>query len=609
MPGRDAFVVYPLYPGSSLAIANLIAELKRRRVFRVVVGYGLVAFALLQVIEPIQHGLHLPDAMLTYVVVALGAGFPVVVTLGWAYEVTAKGIERTPSGPGAAPSMRGARLGAMLVGLGVVAAAPGLAWYFIRRAPALAGASNEETPAAPAQLPSIAVLPFTDMSAQHDQEFFSDGIAEEILNALAQLEGLQIAGRTSSFSFKGGKEDLREIGRKLSVANVLEGSVRTSGTRVRVTAQLIKVADGFHLWSQTFDRDVTDIFAVQDEIARAVVAALKVKLLAGPAGVAKERRTASSEAYAEYLKGRQSQRLGTLEGHRDAIAAYRRAIERDPGYAPPRAWLGLAQAGYWSLAGVPSVGAFEEYEREARPESDRAIALAPDLADGYLSRGWLRLTFAWEWAGARADLERARAISPGDSDVLLRNALLLAAVGRQSEAIALGRTALERDPLSTFGAFIVGSIYNASGEHSLARAVLQQGLAAAPGAGFIAREMAFTELYEGKPAAALERFEQHSQPAVRKYGRAMALHSLGRDQESQRALDEFIAANGQDWAYQIAQVFAWRADRDHAFEWLERARSQHDTGLRMVKYDPMLRALHGDPRYAAFLQKINLPVD
>jgi serine/threonine-protein kinase len=193
--------------------------------------------------------------------------------------------------------------------------------------------------------------------------------------------------------------------------------------------------------------------------------------------------------------------------------------------------------------------------------------------------------------------------------VLLRNALLLAALGRVPEAIALGRTALERDPLSILGAFFLGSFYNAAGQYPLARAVLQQGLAASPGAGFVAREMAFTELYEAKSAAALERFEQHPQPAVRSYGRAMALHSLGREKESQQALDEFIAANGQDWAYQIAQVFAWRADRDHAFEWLERARTQHDTGLRMIKYDRLLQGLRSDPRYAAFLQRMSLPVD
>jgi len=573
----------------------------------VVVGYGLVTFALLQVVEPIQHGLHLPDAMLTYLVIGLGGGFPVAVMLAWAFDVTSKGIERTPPVPEAPASMRGLRLRMALLALGLLAAAPGLAWYFLR-ARGTAGASTDAAPA-PAQLPSIAVLPFTDLSEKRDQEYFADGIAEEILNALAQLEGLQVAGRTSSFSFKGGKEDLREIGRKLSVANVLEGSVRKSGARVRVTAQLIKVADGFHLWSQTFDRDVTDIFAVQDEIARAVAGALKVKLLAGQGGVTKERRSASPEAYAEYLKGRQSQSLGTLEGHREAIAAYRRAIERDPGYAPPRAWLGMAQAGYWSLAGVPSSAAFEEYEREARPESDRAIALAPELPDGYLSRGWLRLTFAWEWAGAKADLDRAKEISPGDPDVLLRCSLLLAALGRVPEAITLARAALERDPLSVLGAFFLGSFYNAVGQYALARAVLHEGLAAAPGAGFVVREMAFTELYEGNPAAALERFEQHPQPAVRKYGRAMALYSLGRAKESQQALDELIAANGEDWAYQIAQVFAWRADLDHAFEWLERARSQHDTGLRMVKYDRLLQTLRGDARYAAFLRKMNFPTD
>ena len=338
---------------------SLVAELQRRRVFRALVGYGIAAFAILQIIEPIMHGLHWPEAVLSYVVVALALGFPLVVTLAWVFDVNAGRIERTgPAAP--ATGLRGARLAILLVGIGVLAATPGVVWYFFvrdRSAPSQVSTATAVSPVdqPTAQTPSIAVLPFLDMSPGKDQEYFSDGISEEILNALAQVEGLQVTGRTSSFSFRGKNEDLRSIGQKLGVGAVLEGSVRKVGNRVRVTTQVIKVADGFHLWSQTYDRDLSDIFAVQDEIARAVVAAMKVKLFPGQAGIAEQRRTTSHEAYAEYLRGRHFAKWDSLEGNRLAAEAFQRSIALDPEYAPSHAGLAVSLERYLSwLDGPPA---------------------------------------------------------------------------------------------------------------------------------------------------------------------------------------------------------------------------------------------------------------
>jgi TolB-like protein len=235
---------------------SLLAELRRRRVFRALVGYGLAAFAVLQIIEPVMHGLHWPDTVLTYVVVALAIGFPLTVCLAWIFDINAGRIERTPATQKPYP-----RLALWLVGIGILAAAPAIVWYFFR---------SPGKPSPEAVGPSIAVLPFVNLSSDKEQEYFSDGVAEEILNALTQIEGLRVIGRTSSFSFKGKSEDLHTIGEKLQVGHLLEGSVRKAGNRVWVTARLVEAAGGTQLWSQVFEPEQNDIFAVQDEIARAV---------------------------------------------------------------------------------------------------------------------------------------------------------------------------------------------------------------------------------------------------------------------------------------------------------------------------------------------------
>ena len=578
---------------------SLIAELQRRRVFRALVGYGIGAFAVLQIVEPIMHGFHWPDAVLSYVVAALAVGFPIVVSLAWIFDVNAGRIERTEPTPG----LRGARLAAVLVGIGILAAAPGTVWYFLVRGVAkpAATSSGEDQP-----LPSIAVLPFVDMSPGKDQEYFSDGIAEEILNVLAQVEGLHVAGRTSSFSFKGKNEDLRSIGQSLGVSAVLEGSVRKSGDRVRITAQMIKVADGFHLWSQNYDRQLTDVFAVQDEIARSVVTATKMKLMGVKAAVPAGRRATNPEAYAQFLLGRQFLNRGTSEDYRRSVEALERAIALEPDYAPAHAELSSALV--W-LVNSTSVTRPERVggQQQAVREAEKAVALAPDLAESNLARATLRTAILWDWSGARSDLERALALSPGDARVQLQLGHLLAVLGRLPEAVAMTRKAAEADPLLALGWDLLGRYLAAEGNLGESRKAFEQALRVAPDNMWARRESGFADLLDGKPAAALASFENQD-GWIRLLGLALAHHDLGHAKEAQQALDA-LRALPEPPAYQVAQVYAWWGNRDRAFEELEHGLVTADAGLRYLKYDPLLRKLRGDPRFAVLLKKMNLPPD
>jgi len=301
----------------------LLAELQRRRVFRALVGYGIAAFAVLQIIEPVMHGLHWSETVLTYVVVALAAGFPIVVGLAWIFDVNAGRIERTPSA-GRSGSLRGAPLALALVGVGVLAAAPGLIWYFVVR-------HGDRPSTATLGAPSIAVLPFVNLSGGQENEYFSDGVTEEIINALSNVPGVRVVARTSAFSFKGKNLDIRRIGDELNVATVLEGSVRREGNQLRVVAQLIGVADGYHLWSKTYDRELKNVFTVEDELSRAIVEQLRPRLIGVKTLV--QQATSSSEAHNLYLQGRFFWNQRTREGLAKAEGLFQQAIALDPGYA------------------------------------------------------------------------------------------------------------------------------------------------------------------------------------------------------------------------------------------------------------------------------------
>jgi TolB-like protein/Tfp pilus assembly protein PilF len=572
----------------------LISELKRRRVIRALVGYGIAAFAVLQIIEPVMHGLHWSEAVLSYVVVALAAGFPVVVAVAWIFDVNAGRIKRTASSGG----LRGSRLAALFIGVGALAAAPGLIYWFVFR----------EKPAAVQVAPSIAALPLVNLSRDPDQEYFADGLTEELLNLLARVPGLHVAGRTSSFAFKGKNEDLRSVGQKLGVATVLEGSVQKAGDRVRITVQLINAADGYHLWSEAYDRKLTDVFAVQDEIAHSVVAALRAKLVPEKGPGSKQRQTSNPDAYAQYLLGRQLFNRNNDDGFRRAVQAFEKALALDSGFAP--AWAGLAMATYLDAdSSAANSAALEEGQRRALAAAEKAVQLGPDLGEAYAARGNLRASIKWDWAGAVADFERALALSPESADIRRAYAGLVSTLGRLPEAIAAQRAVAAADPLNSRAWGALGASLLMSGQIGPAREALNRSLQINPDDRVSGFWLTALCLLERDPTASMAVAQRSPSEWVRLWGAADAYHSLGQAREAQQTLDLLIRKYGHITAYQIAESYAWRGDKERAFAWLERAFRQRDGGLTLLKTDPFMGNLRDDPRYLTMLKKMNLPLD
>ncbi len=453
---------------------------------------------------------------------------------------------------------------------------------------------------------SIAVLPLVNLSRDPDQEYFADGLAEELLNLLAKVPGLHVAARTSAFAFKGKNEDIGVIARELHVATVLEGSVRKAGDQIRITTQLINAADGYHLWSETYDRKLTDVFAVQDEIARAVVGALKLKLLEPP--TSKDRRTESTQALNQYLLGRQFLRRSNVDGFRRAAQAFQKSVEFDPAYSP--AWAGLALATFRAADSAESLAAVTEGQDRALEAANNAIQRGPELPDGYLARGFVRIPIRWDWEGSRADFERALSLRPEDPDVLAEYAdVVLVGLARLPEAIVALRRAAESDPLNAYIWNKLGYSLLMTGQRGAAREALNRSLEISPEQSSAPFKLALTFLFDGQPAEALAISQRSSLEVFRLAGAALAQHDLGREQESRLALDQLIARWGYNAAYQIAEIYAWHGEQDRAFEWLERALRQRDGGLLDVKVDLLLGKLRGDPRFAALLQKMHLPTN
>ena len=446
---------------------------------------------------------------------------------------------------------------------------------------------------------SVAVLPFLDMSEKKDQEYFSDGLAEELLDLLTKVPGLQVIARTSSFSFKGKSDDIPTIARKLNVANVLEGSVRRSGDRLRVTTQLVRADSGIHIWSETYDRKLKDVFKVQDDIAAAVVTALKLQLLPSE-HIAGVHRTDNIEAYNQYLLGRQFQGLHSLDGFRRAVAAYRKAIELDQNFAA--AYAGLSVAQFWLSDQTGDATGPEQ----AMSAAEKAIALEPGQVDGYTARAYLRITVTWNWIGAQADLEKARTLDPGNDAIQSGYGELLRTLGRLPEAIAALRKCVELDPLSSEAWNGLGYSLTANREFASAQQALIRALQISPGSEFALSNSVELQLLQGHALEALAIAQQIS-GVWGFYSIATTQHSLGHVRESQQALNALIARFSGEAAYQAAEVYAWRGETDKAFEWLERAYQQRDTGLTELKISPMLWNLHADPRFAAMVRKMNLP--
>jgi tetratricopeptide (TPR) repeat protein len=416
---------------------------------------------------------------------------------------------------------------------------------------------------------------------------------------LAQIPTLHVAARTSSFSFKGEKIDIPAVAEKLKVANVLEGSVRKAGNRVRVTAQLIKAVDGYHLWSETFDRTLEDIFAVQDEIAESVVDALKVSLL----GEAPKARETSPEAYALYLHGMHFFDLADPENLDKAHRAFEQSLELDPDYAPT--WDGLA--GVYIQKTNSGLLGLQEGVALAREAGARALELDDTLAEAHAGDGFIKMVFDWDWSGAKASIDRALELAPSNAKTMRRAGLLLANQGHFEEALELVRKAIELDPLMTAGYNNIAHVLVAMGRLDEAQAAARQILAlnpVQPGAHSI---IAKCYLMQGNPEAALAEAEQEQDRSWGEYLIALALDAMGRREEADQLLQKYVEDFRDRMAVQVAGIYAHRGDVDEAFAWLDHAYKVRDGGLSEMLGDPMLANLHDDPRWTAFLGKMGLP--
>ena len=568
------------------------ARLRRRKVAQWGLTYAAAAWTLLQVIQFFGDTYAWPAAVPRLSGVALPLGLPFVVVVAWFH--------------GDRGNQRVSRLEAGT--LIVLAAVSGIAlWAFASRLDESDWTSPGSSPPTAgfvaSDAASIAVLPFANLTADKSQDYFSDGMTEEVLNLLARLPQLRVIARTSSFSFKDKNVDIATIARTLNVANVLEGSVRRSGDTVRISVQLIRASDSSQLWSQTFDRKLSDVFEVQDDIAGAVVAALKVRLQADQR-VTSPHRTENPDAYNAYLRGVELFSRLTPDGFTGSVAAFRQAIALDPGFAPAYAKLATAE----SIAAdyVDTTAAIDASRRRGLEAADRAIVLAPDLAIGYMARGFIRMLWLYDWDGAQADLDRAVLLEPGNAEIQRSYGELMGILGRSSESLAALNRAVELDPLSSGTWYDLGWVYMAAGEWKQARVALARALEIHPDSSFVNYELGKLELLQGRSEQALERFRR-TDSFWSVAGEAMAQHSLGDEARSQRALRELVETYGRSAAFQTAEVYAWRGERDHAFEWLDRAHEQRDGGLCMIKADAILATLHSDPRFAAMLKKLGLP--
>ena len=588
-------------------MGNFVGELKRRNVFRVAIAYGAVSWLLLQACGLIFEAFDLPHIAMRVVFVLLALGFVPALIFSWAYELTPEGLKRDSDvdPTGSVARVTGRKLDFIIIG--VLAATVGLLLVdrFMLSPRNLAAASAAASDASASVSPSIAVLPFLDLSETKDQEYFSDGLSEELLDLLAQVPGLHVAGRTSSFSFKGKGATIADIGKALNVATVLEGSIRKSGDRIRITAQLINVADDFHIWSKTYDRKLTDVFALQDEIAGAVVDALKLKLLPAQRPTVSRHFVPSAEAYDQFLLGRQSSRRRTQAALVGALDAFHRAIALEPNYAA--AYTQLAYTEDENAYYATTVAAVTRAQQRALAAADRAVTLDPTLAEAYAARGFLRTILGWDWPGAQADMAKAVALNPDDPRALANHALLLATLGRLPEAIAEMRKSIAIDPLATPSWVLLSMLEAHQGDYMAARQAANRVLAIAPDEGRMPAVLGFISQREGHPEIGRAEILRTPDEPQRLVNLAIVEHELGHAAASQQALDALIAKYSAGWAVQIGQVYGWRGEKDRAFEWLDRAYAQRDRGLTRLKYDSTYHPLQDDPRYKALLKKMGLP--
>jgi TolB-like protein/tetratricopeptide (TPR) repeat protein len=589
---------------------SLVSELKRRNVFRVAVLYAVASWVLLQVGDLLFSALNVPPWGIRLLLGLLLLGFVPALIVAWVYELTPEGLKREHEvAPDASITTQTARkLDLTVIVLVVAAVALVGADRFLNHrsaehpsapASAVAGAAGTAATAI-----SIAVLPFVNMSDDKSNEYFSDGLTEELLNVLANVQGLRVIARTSSFAYKGKEVKISDVARDLNVDNVLEGSVRKSGNRVRITTQLIRASDSSHVWSQTYDRNLDDVFALQDEISGQVVDALKVRLLRGGTPTGETGGTQVAAAYDAFLQGRYNKQQGEAEATlRKALSLFDDAIRLDPGYA--RAYVGRSD----TLTRLAANGyePFESTFKLGEAAAKKAIELAPELAEAYLSYANFLSLLEYDQQGAKVAARRALELNPGSFDVQWTYAQIASAYAEHEEAMAAARKAVELDPLSAAAMQTLASSYYYARRYDEAEKAARRALELEPGRTNSHAALGWVLLELRRHEEALAEFEKETVGWQRMTGQALVFARTGRPDLARAEMQKMHDLMGDAPSYQLAEISAQLGDVEGTFRWLKNARRVRDPGLPATALvDPLLDPVRKDPRFDALLRDIGL---
>jgi serine/threonine-protein kinase len=585
-------------------LGSFFSELKRRNVYKVAITYAVVAWLLIQAASILLPTFEAPTWVMKAFVVFLALGFVISVMISWAFEATPEGLKRTENVPPDAvlPTWSPRKFATFIVAVAVIAAGLLAFNLFRTRSTPTPRPSEAATAALSTSQKSIAVLPLLNESGDPKDEYFSDGLSEELIAALAQIRELKVIGRSSSFRFKDRKEETKTIGEKLGVATLLEGTVRKQGERVRIVAELINAADGIELWTRTFDRELKDIFAVQEEIATAVASSLKVTLLGSDERSSTKPATRNTEAHNAYLLGHYHFQRRNLEDYRKAVAYFDEAIRLDPDYA--LAYAERSEA--WTLIGDLS-GQGKTAWPKAREDAEKAVAIAPTLAEAHAALGWVRFFAEWKFVEGLSELKRAKELSPANptaNDLLAR---VIVYLGRIDEAERQARQAVELDPLSIPPQNNLARVLFFEGKLDEADAIARKAAELQPAAAASHRWQVLVAVQRRDGETALREAQLEPDEGYRRFELALAQYVRGDRKAADAALADLIANGRDQLAYQIAEVYAVRGETDKAFEWLQISFDTHDTGTLGLLIDPLLRDLRTDPRYKNLLAKLGLP--
>jgi TolB-like protein/predicted negative regulator of RcsB-dependent stress response len=572
-------------------MASVWGELKRRNVVRVAVAYAIVSWLILQLTDVLIPLLDLPEWVGRFVFLLLVIGLLLALILSWAYELTPQGVklEKNVDRSESISHITGRKIDFVIIGVLTVALLMFALDKFVwteSSAPVTTADTDRRT---------IAVLPFINMSSDPEQEYFSDGLAEELLNLLARIPELRVTSRSSAFSYKGKDFKIADVGRELNVDHVLEGSVRRSGDQIRITAQLIDVAEDAHIWSESWDRTLDDIFVVQDEIAQAVIAALKIRLL----GEASRTDITSPEAYALYLQSKALAAQFTAAGFLQAEAVVLRVLEIDSTYVP--AWLQLA---YIYAEGSAS-GAWHPHEGypKSRAAAIEALRLDADNAQAHAALSRIARDYDHDLETARKEQEIAVTLAPHDPVVLQSAARLAVIDGDFAESIRLLKEMEILDPVSWGPKEHLGHSYIRMGRLAEAKSAYAEALELLPIGSQINFRLGTVMLVSGDLDDALAQMNKEKREGFRLAGRAMVLHAMGDTGSAATELEKLIAI-GDTWTYEIAQVHAYLGNLDESFRWLHRAIDRRDPSLSVMTGDPFLSNLRDDPRFDEVLERL-----